>query len=236
MSSTSDSTPHPLVQVSGLHRTFTHNGGEIKVLRGIDLTLNSGEMVAVVGASGAGKSTLLHVVGTLDSPTSGKIMYSGVDLSTLKGKKLAAFRNRTIGFVFQFHHLLGEFTALENTMIPAMICGKSRSSAEEKSREILDEVGLSHRLTHKPGELSGGEQQRVALARALVMDPPLLLADEPTGNLDSVYSAQIHDLLFQINSTHNTTILLVTHNQELAGRLNRVLRMKDGVLKELSPA
>jgi len=224
-----------LVEVRDLHKSFQHNGGEIPVLRGINLDLGVGEMVAVVGASGAGKSTFLHVLGTLDAPTRGMIRFGGVDLQSLSGRKLARFRNQSIGFVFQFHHLLAEFTALENTMMPVLISGLSRSEAERRSRAILEEMSLSHRLTHKPGELSGGEQQRVALARALVLDPALLLADEPTGNLDSVYSAQIHDLLFEINRQHRTTILLVTHNQELAGRMPRILRMRDGVLTELSP-
>jgi lipoprotein-releasing system ATP-binding protein len=228
-----------LVEIRDLKRTFIHNEKEIQVLRGLNLLVDRGEMCAIVGASGAGKSTFLHVVGTLDMPTSGTIIIDGQDVTALKQKPLAAFRNNTIGFVFQFHHLLPEFTALENTMMPGLIRKMNRSEIEGMADKVLKEVGLGHRLTHKPGELSGGEQQRVALARALVMRPPLLLADEPTGNLDGRTSEAIHDLFFEMNERYNTTMLLVTHNPSLAGRMPRTLRLEKGIVRDvdsISPA
>ena len=187
----------------------------------------------MVGASGAGKSTFLHVVGTLDAPTSGAIHIGGSDVTNLSSRELSAFRNNTIGFVFQFHHLLPEFTALENTMMPGLIRRMERAELEENARRILVEVGLEARMTHKPGELSGGEQQRVALARALVMRPPLLLADEPTGNLDGRTSEAIHDLFFEMNERYSTTMLLVTHNPALAERMPRRLKLENGVVEDL---
>jgi len=217
-----------LMDIRNLHKEFVHREKRIEVLKGLDLTVKQGEMCAVVGASGAGKSTFLHVVGTLDSPTSGQILFRGEDVTRFDQKRLSAFRNKTIGFVFQFHHLLPEFTALENTMMPGMIQRMNRDNLEKKAQNILEEVGLSHRLTHKPGELSGGEQQRVALARALVLEPALLLADEPTGNLDGETSDGIHDLFFSMNERHNTTMLLVTHNPSLAIRMPRTLKLEDG--------
>jgi lipoprotein-releasing system ATP-binding protein len=220
------------LDISGLHKSFDFEGRSINVLQGIDLKIEPGEMVAVVGASGAGKSTFLHVLGTLDVPTRGRIAIDDCDLTRLSSAQLAAFRNRTIGFVFQFHHLLPEFTALENAAMPAMISGLSESRAKARAAELLERVGLSHRLQHRPGELSGGEQQRVALARALVMEPKLLLADEPTGNLDRRTGAEIHDLLVKLNRERGMTLLVVTHNDDLALRLQRQLRMTQGRLVE----
>jgi lipoprotein-releasing system ATP-binding protein len=217
-----------LVVVEGLTKSFLHEGRRVEVLRGVDLSVGEGEMVSVVGASGAGKSTLLHLLGTLDLPTSGSIRYAGYDVTSLPGPKLAEFRNRTIGFVFQFHHLLPEFNALENVMMPGLLRGAKRGPLAERARALLSEVGLSHRLTHRPGELSGGEQQRVALARALVMEPKLVLADEPTGNLDSKTSEAIHELFFALNASLGTTFLIVTHSLELARRMPRVVTMRDG--------
>jgi lipoprotein-releasing system ATP-binding protein len=219
------------VEVRSLVKTFEHGGRRLEILRGIDFTLEPGEMVAVVGASGVGKSTLLHILGTLDLPTSGHILFDGADLTRLSPSSLAAFRNRSIGFVFQFHHLLPEFTALENVMMPALIARVPRPQAEARAREILLRVGLAERVTHKPGELSGGEQQRVALARALILEPQLLLADEPTGNLDSRTGAEVHELFFELNRERGTTMLVVTHNPELAHRMPRRLHMIDGVLE-----
>jgi len=226
------STNQPLVSVRDLRKSFFHMGRTLDVLRGIDLDLDEGEVVAIVGPSGAGKSTLLHCIGTLDAPTSGTITLAGEDIGKLNGAKLAALRNRAIGFVFQFHHLLPEFNALENAMMPGLIQGRPRREMEEKARVLLEEVGLGARLLHRPGELSGGEQQRVALARALVLEPKLLLADEPTGNLDSATSDAIHELFFEVNRQRNTTIVVVTHNPSFAEQMPRVVKMRDGRIEE----
>jgi lipoprotein-releasing system ATP-binding protein len=217
-----------LVQVSGLYKSFKHMGNVLEVLKGIDLQIKAGELLSIVGASGAGKSTLLHCIGTLDLPTSGQIVLDGIELTTLSGPKLARVRNQSIGFVFQFHHLLPEFDALENVMMPGLIRGDGRKQMEQRAKELLGEVGLSHRITHRPGEMSGGEQQRVAIARALTLEPKLLLADEPTGNLDTATSDAIHDLFFEINRKHSTTIVVVTHNPSFAQRMPRVVSMSDG--------
>jgi lipoprotein-releasing system ATP-binding protein len=217
-----------LVIVEDLKKSFLHMGRPLDVLRGIGLNIYAGQILAIVGASGAGKSTLLHCIGTLDLPTSGRIRLAGEELTTMSSARLAAVRNRSIGFVFQFHHLLPEFTALENVMLPGLIQGRSRREMEKRAGALLEEVGLSHRVSHRPGELSGGEQQRVAVARALTLDPKLLLADEPTGNLDSATSDAIHDLFFQINRQHGTTIVVVTHNSAFAESMPRVVRMRDG--------
>ncbi|MDJ0765948.1 MAG: ABC transporter ATP-binding protein [Myxococcota bacterium] len=217
-----------LVDIQDLTKTYFHEGKHISVLKGLDLKVRGGEMCAIVGVSGAGKSTFLHVVGTLDAPTSGSIYIGGRDVTGLSERSLAEFRNRTIGFVFQFHHLLPEFTALENAMMPGLIRRLDRDVLEADARKILEEVGLGHRLTHKPSELSGGEQQRVALARALVLKPLLLLADEPTGNLDGRTSDAIHEIFFEMNQKYGTTMLLVTHNPNLAGRMPRTLRLENG--------
>ena len=222
-----------LLDITDLHKEFIHRSERIRVLKGLDLQIKQGEMCAVVGASGAGKSTFLHVVGTLDTPTSGQILCRGKNITLFPQKALSDFRNRTIGFVFQFHHLLPEFTALENTMMPGMIQRMNHEDIERRAKNILDEVGLSHRLTHKPGELSGGEQQRVALARALVMEPALILADEPTGNLDRETSDGIHELFFSMNRRYNTTMILVTHNRDLAARMPRTLMLENGKVHDV---
>jgi lipoprotein-releasing system ATP-binding protein len=224
-----------LVRVEGLHKSFNHMGNVLEVLKGIDLEISSGELLSIVGASGAGKSTLLHCIGTLDLPTAGKILLDGQELTTLSAPKLARVRNQSIGFVFQFHHLLPEFDALENVMMPGLIRGDARKKMELRARDLLGEVGLTHRLTHRPGELSGGEQQRVAIARALTLEPKVLLADEPTGNLDSATSDAIHDLFFAINHEHQTTIVVVTHNPSFAERMPRVVTMLDGRIVEDKP-
>jgi len=216
----------PLVTVKNVTKTFEHEGRSLEVLKGIDLEIGSGEMVTIVGPSGAGKSTLLHLIGTLDLPTEGQILYGGRDVTRLGSSDLAEFRNRSIGFVFQFHHLLPEFTALENVMMPGLIQGGRR--LEDRARELLGEVGLSERLTHRPGELSGGEQQRVALARALLMEPKLVLADEPTGNLDSQTSDSVQSLIFDLNRRHGITFLIVTHSRDFAAMMPRQVSMKDG--------
>lgn len=219
-----------LVRVVHMTKEFAHGNGVIPVLRDVSLTLYEGEMVSIIGASGAGKSTLLHCLGTLDLPTSGSILFAGADIVQLPPPELARFRNLTIGFVFQFHHLLPEFTALENVMMPALIARHPVRDAKRDAAAMLDAVGMSHRLTHRPGKLSGGEQQRVAIARALVMRPKLLLADEPTGNLDTEKSDEVHQLLFRLNEEHRITMLVVTHNMDLAGQMPRTIRMADGRL------
>jgi lipoprotein-releasing system ATP-binding protein len=219
---------HPLVEVRQVEKRFFHEGRELHVLKPIDLRIERGEMLSIVGASGAGKSTLLHLLGTLDLPSSGQILFNGKDVTRYTSAQLAEFRNTSLGFVFQFHHLLPEFSALENVMMPGLIRGEARRSLAAKAQKLLAEVGLGQRLSHRPGELSGGEQQRVALARALVMEPELVLADEPTGNLDSQTSEAIHELFFRLNRTHGTTFLIVTHSADLARRMPRVVTMRDG--------
>jgi lipoprotein-releasing system ATP-binding protein len=218
----------PLVEVRGVEKRFFHEGRELHVLKPIDLSIERGEMLSIVGASGAGKSTLLHLLGTLDLPSSGQILFHGRDVTRYTSAQLADFRNTSLGFVFQFHHLLPEFSALENVMMPGLIRGERRALLHAKATRLLSEVGLAQRLAHRPGELSGGEQQRVALARALVMEPELVLADEPTGNLDSQTSDAIHELFFRLNRTHGTTFLIVTHSSDLAQRMPRIVTMRDG--------
>lgn len=198
------------------------------VLKGLSLTVNRGEKLAIIGASGTGKSTLLHILGTIDRPLSGEVLYEGVNPFNLSDTAIAGFRNRKIGYVFQFHHLLPEFSAIENVMMPAIIAGIPPAEAELKAEEILVEVGLRDRLTHKPGELSGGEQQRVAVARALALNPDILLADEPTGNLDAKTGESVHDLLVEINKRKGVTMVIVTHNDKLAARMERVIALIDG--------
>lgn len=222
----------PLVKIEGLSKSFEHMGRTLEVLRDINLTIGQGELLSIVGPSGAGKSTLLHCIGTLDLPTKGKIQLAGEELTTMTSTRLAAVRNREVGFVFQFHHLLPEFDALENVMLPGMIQGKKRKELEARAKALLEEVGVGHRATHRPGEMSGGEQQRVAVARALVLEPKLLLADEPTGNLDSTTGDAVHELFFEINREHNTTIVVVTHNPAFAESMPRVVRMKDGAVEK----
>ncbi|ACM20451.1 lipoprotein release ABC transporter, ATP-binding protein [Geotalea daltonii FRC-32] len=217
-----------LLEVSDLYKSYGSGAGKVEVLKGISLNVTAGETIALVGASGAGKSTLMHVLGTIDTPTSGVVKFDGEEIFKLGGAALASFRNLSIGFVFQFHHLLPEFTALENAMMPLLIGGTKRSEAEPIAAGLLRDVGLSHRLTHKPGELSGGEQQRVAIARALVRSPKLLLADEPTGNLDMKTSDEVHDLLMDIHVKRGLTLIIVTHNEKLAAKMARTIRMVDG--------
>jgi lipoprotein-releasing system ATP-binding protein len=203
---------------------------ELPVLDGIDLDIRAGEMLAVVGASGVGKSTFLHILGALDRPTSGAVRYGDIDVFSLDSARLSRFRNERVGFIFQFHHLLPEFTALENVMMPALIRRTDRGAASVAAGKILTEVGLGARLLHRPGELSGGEQQRVAVARALMLKPDIVLADEPTGNLDMHTGESVHDLLLSINKQQGTTFVIVTHNDKLAVRADRVLRMVEGKL------
>jgi lipoprotein-releasing system ATP-binding protein len=216
------------VEVKKLGKAYIHTGKALPVLWDVDLSLAPGDMVAVVGASGVGKSTFLQILGTLDLPTSGSIRFDNEELTTMSSSRLAQFRNQKIGFVFQFHHLLPEFTAEENVMMPALVQGIPTERAKKRAKEILGRVGLSHRLTHRPGELSGGEQQRVALARAMVLEPALLLADEPTGNLDRATGTAIHELFLELNRERGSTLLVVTHNPDLASIMPRRLRMIDG--------
>jgi lipoprotein-releasing system ATP-binding protein len=227
----------PLVQVTGLCRSFETGDGTIEVLRGVDLTLARGEKLAIVGASGVGKSTLLHILGTLDRPTSGRVEFCGEDLFSKDAAALARFRGRRLGFIFQFHHLLPEFNAVENVMMPGLICGESFSEMRPRAVHLLEEVGLGHRLVHPVGKLSGGERQRVAVARALVLEPDLLLADEPTGNLDPKTGRQVLDLLLEINRKHGTALVIVTHSPDLARSLGREAVLDDrGLVAPLSPA
>jgi lipoprotein-releasing system ATP-binding protein len=216
------------IRVEDLRKSFRRRGGSLEVLKGITLSVARGETLGVVGVSGAGKTTFLQIIGTLDRATSGAVSYDGRDLTALPEDQLAAFRNRTIGFVFQFHHLLSEFTARENVMLPCLIAGKDRSEAGRRADSLLSEVGLSGRLHHRIGELSGGEQQRVAICRALAMEPAVLLADEPTGNLDKETAGGVMELLLSLNRARGLTLVVVTHNEELAGRLHRVIRIDDG--------
>ena len=222
----------PLIQATGLHKSYGSGAARVEVLKGVDLTVQAGESVALVGASGAGKSTLLHLLGALDRPTAGGVRFSGEDIFRRSDQQLASFRNRSIGFVFQFHHLLPEFTALENAMMPALISGMGRDGAKAIATDLLAAVGLAHRVTHKPGELSGGEQQRVAIARALTLSPRLVLADEPTGNLDMKTSSEIHDLFARLREQIGITLVVVTHNEQLAARMGRTVRLVDGRISD----
>lgn len=219
-----------MIDVQNVKRSFEREEGTVSVLRGVDLKVEAGESVSIMGRSGAGKSTLLQIMGTLDRPDSGRVLIDGRDVFSLKDSKLARFRGREVGFVFQFHHLLPEFSSLENAAMPARIAGESRGEAEERAAYFLERVGLSDRVKHRPSELSGGEQQRVALARALVMRPRLLLADEPTGNLDDKIGEQIFELLRELNAEMQISIVVVTHNPRLAAVMKRRLVMQDGVL------
>jgi len=223
----------PLLEARGLHKSYWLGEKEIHVLRGASFSLRAGEMASLVGPSGVGKSTFLHVVGTLDPPTAGRVLYDGQDAFEMGEEPLARFRNRNVGFVFQFHYLLPEFTALQNAAMPVLISRLPREQAERVARETLELVGLGHRLDHRPGELSGGEQQRVALARALVLKPRLLLADEPTGNLDEATGEGIHQLLLDLNRSLGIAAIVVTHNPRLAERMPRRLRLHEGLVMEV---
>jgi lipoprotein-releasing system ATP-binding protein len=218
----------PLIELRQLFKTFGNGAKRVEVLKGLDLRISPRETVAVVGASGVGKTTLLHILGTLDRPTSGTVHYEGENVFTRDERSLAHFRNRELGFVFQFHHLLPEFNALENTMMPCLIRGMSHQEAAERATSILDLVGLRGRLLHKPGELSGGEQQRVAVARAMVLEPKVLLADEPTGNLDTQTGDAVFQLLKELNEVKGVTLVIVTHNPALAKRMSRQIQLVDG--------
>jgi lipoprotein-releasing system ATP-binding protein len=215
-----------MIRTSGITKSY----GELKVLKGINIEIREKEVVSIVGASGAGKTTLLQIIGTLDRPDAGTIYYRDSDISKLKGKSLASFRNNNIGFVFQFHQLLPEFTALENVCIPAYIAGKNKLEAETRATELLSFLNLAERLEHKPSELSGGEQQRVAVARALINNPSVILADEPSGNLDSENKNELHKLFFKLRDTFGQTIIIVTHDRQLANMSDRILQIKDGII------
>ncbi len=213
-----------MIKATSIEKSF----GPLHVLKGIDFFINKGEIVSIVGPSGAGKTTFLQILGTLSKPESGKIIYNDIDIEKLKEKELARFRNTRIGFIFQFHHLLPEFTALENVCIPAFIARENRTKAENKAKEILTFLGLDDRLNHKPNELSGGEQQRVAVARALINDPDVILADEPSGNLDSKNKKELHELFFKLREKYNQTFVIVTHDENLAKMTDRKLTIIDG--------
>lgn len=213
-----------MLSAKNIHKRYQ----DLEVLKGVDIEIRKGEIVSIVGSSGAGKSTLLHILGTLDKADAGSISINGQPVDQMKGKKLSAFRNRQIGFVFQFHHLLPEFTALENVCIPGWIGGGKKKEVEQKARGILESLGLSQRLDNKPQQLSGGEQQRVAVARALINSPSIVMADEPTGNLDSVNARELHQLFLDLRDQFNQTFLIVTHNEELARLSDRIMQMKDG--------
>lgn len=215
-----------MIRVEDIHKSF----GSLEVLKGVDLEIQKGEIVSIIGKSGAGKTTLLQIIGTLDRPDSGSVVIDGVDVFALKEKELADFRNRHIGFIFQFHQLLPEFNALENVMMPAMIARMSEKEAEQRAVQLLTELGMAERLTHKPNELSGGEKQRVAAARAMMMSPDVILADEPSGSLDESNKRELHKLLLQMREQYGHTIIIVTHDKELAEISDRVIEMRDGVV------
>ena len=217
-----------IIEASGIEKSF----GKLKVLKGIDLSVAESEVLSIMGASGAGKTTLLQILGTLSTPDSGSLAIAGIDVLSLDSRLLAVFRNTKVGFVFQFHHLLPEFTAMENIMIPALIAGKSMKTAKAEAASLLEELGLSDRSGHKPSELSGGEQQRVAIARALVNRPAVVFADEPSGNLDSVTKKELHSLFFRLRDTHGQTFVIVTHDPDLASMCDRSLYMQDGLFVE----
>ena len=223
-----------LLRTVDLHKSY-HNGPvELAVLRGVDITVGAGEIISIVGASGVGKSTLLNLMGALDRPTVGTVLYEDQDIFKLTNRELTRFRNRELGFIFQFHHLLPEFSAIENVMMPTLIAGKKKEEARKLAADLLKSVGLEGRARHRPGELSGGEQQRVAVARALVNDPKVVLADEPTGNLDRKTSEEVHDLLWELNERMNQTFVIATHNENLARRSDRVIRLADGQAEEVN--
>jgi lipoprotein-releasing system ATP-binding protein len=217
-----------MILVKDLKKSFNKDGQEIEVIKGFNLEIARGESLAMLGVSGAGKSTFIHILGTLDHPTSGTVLFDGINVFDWPETKIAEFRNKKIGFVFQFHHLLPEFNALENTMMPGLISGMQREEASDRAGTLLEEVGLGHRMKHKPGELSGGEQQRVAVARALMMEPEIILADEPTGNLDSETGKKVYETMLGLNQSRNITLVVVTHNRTLAKHMSRRIELEDG--------
>jgi lipoprotein-releasing system ATP-binding protein len=225
---------NPIIELYGVVKNYQRATNTVKVLKGLKLTINKGESVAVMGSSGVGKSTLLQIMGALDKPTEGSVTVKGKMLTQMDSNELADFRNRSVGFVFQFHHLLNEFTALENTAMPLLVSGRKKSSAIKKAKVLLEKFGLSERFEHRTGELSGGEQQRVALARALVMEPEILLADEPTGNLDVETGNMVGELLVNLNNDFGLTTVIATHNPELASKMDRIVRLIDGLAIEES--
>lgn len=216
-----------MIQANNIHKSYD----KLHVLKGVDFTVNNSEIVSIIGKSGSGKSTLLHILGTLDKADKGAVLIDGTDISALDSKEIAQFRNSKIGFIFQFHHLLPEFTALENVLIPAMIANDTGKSKEKRAKELLDYLGLTDRMSHKPNQLSGGEQQRVAVARALINDPSVVFADEPTGNLDSESSEELHQLLLKLRNEYNQTFVIVTHSKELSAISDRTIIMQDGLIK-----
>lgn len=220
-----------LIEARNLTKTFNDNH-KVDVLKNLNFSISPGEMIAIVGASGTGKSTLMHILGTLDRPTSGKLFFKGQDTCTLPPRKLAKLRNKSIGFIFQFHHLLQEFTALENIMMPGLISSMKKNPLKEKAHHLLEQMDLSNRADHKIGELSGGEQQRVAIARALVLEPDLILADEPTGNLDPLTGRKVFDLLVELNTKSQLSTIMVTHNHDLANKMDRCFVLADGLLQQ----
>jgi lipoprotein-releasing system ATP-binding protein len=217
-----------LIEATQIHKSFSTAAGELTILKDINLSITEGEMLGIIGASGAGKSTLLHILGALDKPSSGKVLFRGQDVFSLDDRMLAEFRNASIGFVFQFHHLLPEFNSLENVMLPGLVGNRAYEETEKRAKHLLDELGLSKRTKHRPGELSGGEQQRVAVARALLQNPRIVLADEPTGNLDTATGNALFDLFIELNRKNKTTFVIVTHNKTLSDHCHRVLEMADG--------
>jgi lipoprotein-releasing system ATP-binding protein len=219
-----------ILQCENLTMRYTQGGLDVEVLKGVNFNINKGERVAIMGASGSGKSTLLHLLGGLEKPTGGKVVLDGTDLNDVSGKQLASLRNRSLGFIYQFHHLLGEFTVLENVAMPLLIGGHSVEEARHHATKLLQRVGLGHRVEHKPGEISGGERQRAAVARALINKPSVVLADEPTGNLDSKTADDVFQLMLELNQELNVSFLIVTHDHELAGKMGRVLHMEDGLI------
>jgi lipoprotein-releasing system ATP-binding protein len=217
-----------LIEAIQIHKSFRTEAGELRILKDINLSIAEGEMLGIIGASGAGKSTLLHILGALDKPSSGRVLFQGKDVFSLDDSMLAEFRNSSIGFVFQFHHLLPEFNSLENVMLPGLISNRPYDQMENRAKQILDELGLAKRLKHRPGELSGGEQQRVAVARALLLNPKIVLADEPTGNLDTATGNALFDLFIDLNKKNKITFVIVTHNKALSDHCHTVLEMADG--------